>query len=719
MSGPTEISIASLNASVDRLQKSILDQPYIQTIPQDEPRWHYHSSEAARLWMRSAPFDASENPELQYQTFFYHEHGSDLIQLRVHDAPTTDIFTGGRDVSATPSHRSQSELKDGEKTDLKKKKKISFASYQNQKNHKRIPSDGIESGGNSSKLQEEIVMDTDEKVEDAVENVEPDSTLKRKRNSEDVIDREAKRKRESEDDIDREAKREDEMTEQKANKVNDNFKERLPKLLSPIATPLPGRLSPLGHLLPELLSPDLPLNILNELDKRACRRINQENGTDDVHNSGDERQKTWVKVQKKVEGDSDKNRTEEEGSQAMIVKISMGQKLRDGYRKLLRRKSSASEDKEKQLMEQSGSKNGVTLAQKSSFLNIPMKRSGSPPQTPDRLSSVDAASNRSARSTSKLEPDKKQNKLSVPSPINASTPASATSITNNKSTSNEIPPSSKSSFYTSESDRYLQIGKTLKAKATKLEKINSNSTLSELALLTNMESFCAFMLSFHASDCAALTSTSKPVSSTTNSIHDIPFPPPKSARRTWISLHGFWRFIWDKSDSRPLFKSLVGALGTVYCAKIFIWSHTVPPPFPIKSNSVVNSDNSSLVNGNVKQSLNDKDRPNRDVEVLEASQLMGRILSSSVYVNVDVREKVDEDINALLKLGQKNENVERIGRVQYPLYAGMSIVQAVRTVLFILRHWDDVVDKEMDKSVRKDRGKGNEMKYEVMLDLDF
>lgn len=104
-----------------------------------------------------------------------------------------------------------------------------------------------------------------------------------------------------------------------------------------------------------------------------------------------------------------------------------------------------------------------------------------------------------------------------------------------------------------EGRRLLELGKTLKSAARQHE-----SKDGVLSLLTNIESFCAFMLAFHAEDMQCQTLS----------------PPIKyaPARRTWISLHGFWRFVWERADKYAPLKGAIGGLGLVYLARICAWA---------------------------------------------------------------------------------------------------------------------------------------------------
>lgn len=127
--------VAALNAAVDRIRKLIPDQPYIQTIPQDGTRWDHHHHESARVWRGRAPFDREERPDLQYQTFHYHEHGTDLIHLRIHSPPPES-----RRDKAEPTSSAVRTPR------LGAKKKMSLADYKNQKTK------GVTLGGGTEEI---------------------------------------------------------------------------------------------------------------------------------------------------------------------------------------------------------------------------------------------------------------------------------------------------------------------------------------------------------------------------------------------------------------------------------------------------------------------------------------------------------------------------------------------------------------------------------------
>ncbi|TKA80801.1 hypothetical protein B0A55_01601 [Friedmanniomyces simplex] len=77
-----QADLEALNAAVDRVRTFTAQDPYILTIPQDEPRYHHAYQYQATQWLHLAPFELKEGESTQYQTFVYHEHGKDMFLLR-------------------------------------------------------------------------------------------------------------------------------------------------------------------------------------------------------------------------------------------------------------------------------------------------------------------------------------------------------------------------------------------------------------------------------------------------------------------------------------------------------------------------------------------------------------------------------------------------------------------------------------------------------------
>lgn len=115
--------LKQLDATVDRMRTCLPDVPYVQTIPQDEPRYHHYSQQSAEQWLRETPFNRREHPNIQYQTWIYHEPHSNCIYLersmRTEEAPQHLPVKSSAPQSAvgTPN--------------VGPKKKISLAAYKN------------------------------------------------------------------------------------------------------------------------------------------------------------------------------------------------------------------------------------------------------------------------------------------------------------------------------------------------------------------------------------------------------------------------------------------------------------------------------------------------------------------------------------------------------------------------------------------------------------
>lgn len=116
--------IRQLEDCVDGMRNHISDEPYITTIPQDEPKFHHYSRHAADAWLANTPFDRNENYQVQYQTFFYREPYSDIYERvryshfdRPSRPPPPTSSVPPRSATGTPS--------------VGPKKKISLAAYKN------------------------------------------------------------------------------------------------------------------------------------------------------------------------------------------------------------------------------------------------------------------------------------------------------------------------------------------------------------------------------------------------------------------------------------------------------------------------------------------------------------------------------------------------------------------------------------------------------------
>lgn len=151
----SEELVRQINACVDRMRAVTPDEPYVLSIPQDEPKYHHHSRHSADLWLHCTPFRRDDHPNQQYQTFYYHEPLSDVFHLhrnsfyhREHgdQLPARDAPNPPSSSQSTPS--------------MLPKKKISLAAYANKKaqpdkpdvkhHHERIP-DSPDSSQQSTK----------------------------------------------------------------------------------------------------------------------------------------------------------------------------------------------------------------------------------------------------------------------------------------------------------------------------------------------------------------------------------------------------------------------------------------------------------------------------------------------------------------------------------------------------------------------------------------
>ncbi|KAF1353628.1 hypothetical protein BDV97DRAFT_346962 [Delphinella strobiligena] len=116
--------LRQLNACVDGMRDHISDEPYVLTIPQDEPKFHHYSRYAADAWLLDSPFERNENYQVQYQSFFYREPYTDLferVRYSHFDRSTQTNFASNsiqpRSLTSTPT--------------VGPKKKISLAAYKN------------------------------------------------------------------------------------------------------------------------------------------------------------------------------------------------------------------------------------------------------------------------------------------------------------------------------------------------------------------------------------------------------------------------------------------------------------------------------------------------------------------------------------------------------------------------------------------------------------
>ncbi|KAG9668544.1 hypothetical protein KCU76_g17485, partial [Aureobasidium melanogenum] len=115
-----------IDACVDRMRAFTPDEPYVLSIPQDEPKYHHHSHHSSQMWRTNTPFRADDDPNQQYQTFYYHEPLSDVFQLHRNSHYQKDNAS----VSSQPCEKESSTQST---PSMLPKKKISLAAYANKK----------------------------------------------------------------------------------------------------------------------------------------------------------------------------------------------------------------------------------------------------------------------------------------------------------------------------------------------------------------------------------------------------------------------------------------------------------------------------------------------------------------------------------------------------------------------------------------------------------
>lgn len=555
---PTDLS--QLDASVDSLLKIIPSKPYLQTIPQDEPRFHHHSRTSADTWLRDTPFQASEHPSTQYQTFFFTKHGRNCIHLRV---------TSQMDVSApekTVSHQESAVNTNAVK------KKLTLADY---KNKRKSPPDASREGEPSPKRQRYVCQSYS-------------------------YDREADGNRESElmpvdlaqgsDDVGVAATIAETAAERHVETAAHTV-EALPRPLSPIHIPLPTCLSPLSipaplsaartaslpepppdspspppSALPSPLSPTLPPAIIAALQERA-------------HNA--------------------QTISSSEGSQSpcetRLVILKIPKRLRQDYRRLVqlppKPHARPVAHKVVKISPKVNKMAGQGLFQPAQHKSQPftgnsvmasLVSSGklSPPDNA-RASPISGSKNPatpiSARHDTPTKTQQPNKNSAQPGPHKASTrpalsransvmtPASASSIRTSQvqKQSPMAAPAGKtraSEAWNAERERFHRLAKSLKVQARQHCDAQADDTLSdkrlvkELAALTNIESLIAFILSFHCME-QSYAEREPPVRLT-----DI--------KNTWRSLHSFWQHVDSITVAWPVLHSLVQSLGQVYLSRI-------------------------------------------------------------------------------------------------------------------------------------------------------
>lgn len=115
-----------IDACVDRMRAFTPDEPYVLSIPQDEPKYHHHSHHSSQMWRTNTPFRSDDDPNQQYQTFYYHEPLSDVFQLHRNSHYQKDNAS----VSSQPREKESSAQST---PSMLPKKKISLAAYANKK----------------------------------------------------------------------------------------------------------------------------------------------------------------------------------------------------------------------------------------------------------------------------------------------------------------------------------------------------------------------------------------------------------------------------------------------------------------------------------------------------------------------------------------------------------------------------------------------------------
>ena len=115
-----------IDACVDRMRAFTPDEPYVLSIPQDEPKFHHHSHHSSQMWRTGTPFRSDDDPNQQYQTFYYHEPLSDVFHLHRNSHYQKDNAS----VSSQPREKESSTQST---PSMHPKKKISLAAYANKK----------------------------------------------------------------------------------------------------------------------------------------------------------------------------------------------------------------------------------------------------------------------------------------------------------------------------------------------------------------------------------------------------------------------------------------------------------------------------------------------------------------------------------------------------------------------------------------------------------
>ena len=154
----------ALNAAVDRMRNVTAPDPYVLTIPQDvEPRYHHNYRAQAIQWLDNTPFSQREHESIQYQTFFYHEHGKDMYVL--HNSRPEEPTSNGGTILASNAGTGSNTPNPGPK------KKISLNAYKKQKIGGTATPDGAAVKSNDTVAKQEAIKAPIERVKAETEDM--------------------------------------------------------------------------------------------------------------------------------------------------------------------------------------------------------------------------------------------------------------------------------------------------------------------------------------------------------------------------------------------------------------------------------------------------------------------------------------------------------------------------------------------------------------------
>ncbi|TID20206.1 hypothetical protein E6O75_ATG07666 [Venturia nashicola] len=115
--------LRKLDAAVDRIFKVVPENPYILSVPCDEPRYHYPSRQEAQSWLRDTPFSQDEE-RLQYMTYIYRDPGESCFVVRSQVDEDRD-----RQKAQHHAHKAPSFLSGTSTPNQGTKKKLSLSAY--------------------------------------------------------------------------------------------------------------------------------------------------------------------------------------------------------------------------------------------------------------------------------------------------------------------------------------------------------------------------------------------------------------------------------------------------------------------------------------------------------------------------------------------------------------------------------------------------------------